>query len=165
MARRHGSKGEVLLDDTDPFVAPGTFVRVASINKWSLDMAREKAKVTAFGDLNHQYVQGLPDIKGSLGGWWDEAELRLFDVAFGETPVALKLVPSTITPTYFFSGPAFLDTSIEVNSDGGVAISSEFVAAGTWTRDPAGAGVMGASRGVPGEREARGGYGQSPAGR
>lgn len=133
MARRHGSKGQVMMDDA---VVPGTPTAVASLNKWSLDMAREKAKVTAFGDLNHQYVQGLPDIKGSLGGWWDETELRIFDVSTGEDPVVLKLVPSTITPTHFFTGPAFLDASIEVNSDGGVAVSSEFVASGDWTREP-----------------------------
>lgn len=134
MARRHGSKGQVLMDDA---AVPGTPSLLASINKWALDMAREKAKVTAFGDLNHQYVQGLPDIKGSLGGWWDETELRIFDVSTGETPAILKLVPSTITPTHFFTGPAYLDASIEVNSDGGVAISSEFVASGDWTREPA----------------------------
>jgi hypothetical protein len=116
---------------------PGTPTVLASINKWNLDMAREKAKVTAFGDINHQYVQGLPDIKGALGGWWDETELRIFDVAIGEDPATLKLVPSTITPTFFFTGPAYLDASIEVNSDGGVGISSEFVAAGDWTREPA----------------------------
>jgi hypothetical protein len=139
MARRHGSKGEVMMDDA---VVPGTPTIVASLNKWSLDQAREKAKVTAFGDLNHQYVQGLPDIKGSLGGWWDETELRIFDVAGGEAPATLKLVPSTITPTYFFTGPAFLDASIEVNSDGGVAISSEFVASGDWTREPASLAMM-----------------------
>lgn len=140
MARRHGSKGQVLLDDGGG--TPGTPTVVAAINKWSLDMAREKAKVTAFADLNHQYVQGLPDIKGSIGGWWDETELRIFDVAGGEEPATLKLVPSTITPTYFFTGPAYLDASIEVNSDGGVAISSEFVGSGDWTREPAPVGLL-----------------------
>jgi hypothetical protein len=145
MARRHGSKGEVLLDDSGA-TPPGTPTVLAAINKWSLDMAREKAKVTAFGDLNHQYVQGLPDVKGALGGWWDETELRIFDVALGDTPALLKLVPSTITPTHFFSGPAYLDASIEVNSDGGVAISSEFVGSGDWSREPASVAVLGATR-------------------
>ena len=132
MARRHGSKGSVEMDDTGGALA----TVVASLNKWSLDMARDKAKVTAFGDLNHQYVQGLPDVKGSLGGWWDETELRVFDVAAGETAAMLKLLPSTITPTFFFTGLAYLDASIEVGADGGVGISSEFVAAGDWTREP-----------------------------
>jgi len=136
MARRHGSKGQVLMDDAVA-VPPGTPTLVASLNKWSLDMAREKAKVTAFGDLNHQYVQGLPDVKGALAGWWDDAEFRLFDVAQGETPVLLKLVPSSLMVTEFFTGPAYLDASIEVSADGGVSISSEFVAAGDWTRESA----------------------------
>lgn len=137
MARRHGSKGQVLMDETG--VAPGTPTLVASLNKWSLDMAREKAKVTAFGDTNHQYVQGLPDVKGSLGGWWDDEELRLFDVAQGEVAVILKLIPSSLAATAFFTGPAYLDASIEVGADGGVSISSEFVAAGDWTQPTGGA--------------------------
>jgi len=150
MARRHGSKGQVMMDDA---AVPGTPTNVASLNKWSLDQAREKAKVTAFGDLNHQYVQGLPDIKGALGGWWDETELRIFDVAVGEDSVILKLIPSTITPTYFFTGPAYLDASIEVNSDGGVAISSEFVGSGDWSREPAGGALLAA--GTAREAESR----------
>jgi len=112
-----------------------TYVRVASLNAWTLDRARDKADVTAFGDVNKQYVVGLPDVKGTWSGWWDEATSpdEIWAIAGLDTPVGLKLVPSTVTPTFFFSGLAYVDASIEVKSDGAIAISGDWVAAGPWT--------------------------------
>jgi hypothetical protein len=53
MARRHGSYGEILMDDDPPAEpAPPVPVLVASMNKWSLDLKRDRADVTAFGDTN-----------------------------------------------------------------------------------------------------------------
>lgn len=134
MARQHGSNGEVSIDP-----AGGTaYVVVASLNSWTLDMARDRVDVTAFGDVNKQYVQGLPDIKGTFGGFWDPATTptAVFDVAMGSVPVGMKLVPSTLTPTNFFSGLAYLDASINVSANGAVAISGSYVAAGAWTLAP-----------------------------
>ena len=47
--RYHGKKGEVKINAA----------RAASINKWTLNAATDKADVTAFGDTNKQYVVGL----------------------------------------------------------------------------------------------------------
>ena len=57
-------------------------------------------------------------------------------VALGDVPVLLKLLPSTITPTHFFTGLAYLDAGIECAADGAVTISGSFVAAGPWTLEP-----------------------------
>jgi hypothetical protein len=134
MARRHGSTGQVGIDPT----GATTYVTVASLNSWTLDQTRSKVDVTAFGDTNLQYVVGLPDTKGTFGGWWDETTTptQIFDVAGAATPVGLKLVPSTIAPTYFVSGLAYLDASIDVKADGAVSISGEWVAAGPFTWAP-----------------------------
>jgi hypothetical protein len=111
-----------------------TTVAVADLNAWSLDQARDSVDVTAFGDVNKQYVLGLPDVKGTYGGWWNSASSpALFEVAGGVVPVMLNLVPAIDEPAFFFEGLAYLDASIEVASDGGVAISGNFVAAGPWT--------------------------------
>lgn len=134
MARQHGSLGQVLIDPTG-----GTaYVAVASLNKWTLDMARDRVDVTAFGDTNKQYVQGLADIKGTFGGFWDPTTTpdAVFDVAMGTTAVGMKLVPSTLTATAFFSGLAFLDAAIDVSADGAVSISGSYVAAGPWALAP-----------------------------
>lgn len=114
-----------------------TFAPVAALNEWSLDLKRDRDDATCFGDLNKVYVQGLPDIAGDLAGVWDEAESRaLFDVALGDVPVMLKLVPSTLAATYFFSGLAYLDASIEVKADGVITVGGSFAGAGPWTFEP-----------------------------
>jgi hypothetical protein len=120
--------------------AGGTaYTPVAALNQWKLDLKRDRADATCFGDTNKVYVIGLPDMSGDLAGIWDETESpALFTVALGEDPVMLKLVPSTVAPTHFFSGLAYLDTSIEVKADGVITIKGTFAAAGPWTMDPAG---------------------------
>ena len=133
MARRHGSKGEVLMDPTGG-AAP---VIVAALNSWTLDLKRDRADATCFGDTNKQYVQGLPDIKGDITGIWDEAVSQvLFDQALGEVAAMLKLIPSSVAPTYFFTGLAYIDAAIEVKHDGAITIKGSFAGAGPWTMAP-----------------------------
>ena len=114
-----------------------TYAQVGSINAWTLDQTRDTVDVTAFGDTNKQYVVGLPDTKGTFGGFWDDLTTpdEIFNVAGGATPVGLKLVPSDITPTVFWSGLAYLDASINVSATGAVTISGNWVGAGPWTLD------------------------------
>src|SRR5262245_15306641 len=134
--RRHGYKGEVSMDASGG--DPPTYVQVASMNGWTLDLTRDRVDVTAFQDTNKIYVQGLMDVSGTLSGWWEGIASRpLFDAAMGDTAVALNLVPSTLDPTAFFSGLAYLDASIEVTADGAISISGSFGAAGPWKLDPA----------------------------
>jgi hypothetical protein len=119
--------------------AGGTaYVAVGAINAWTLDQTRDTVDVTAFGDANKQYVVGLPDVKGTFGGWWDDTSTptAVFDVAGGATPVGLKLVPTSLTATIFFSGLAYLDASIDVSATGAIGISGNWVAAGPWTLAP-----------------------------
>lgn len=135
--RRHGMHGEIFMDPAGAEPITGTLL--ASMNGWTLDMARDKVDVTAFGDPNKVYVQGFMDIKGTLKGWWEALASRpLFDVAMGDTPCGLKLVPSSLDSTAFYSGLAYLDASIEVAADGAVSISGNFAAAGPWAIAPAG---------------------------
>lgn len=134
MARRHGSKGSIEIDPA----GGATTAPVGSLNSWSLDMERDKEDVTCFQDTNKQYVLGLADIQGEIEGVWDEVDSPAFlRIALGDVPVMLKLIPSTITPTHFFTGLAYLDAGIECPADGAVTISGSFVAAGSWTLEPA----------------------------
>jgi hypothetical protein len=132
--RRHGSHGSVEMDAT----GGATPAVVASLNTWSLDLKRDRADATCFGDTTKVSVQGLPAIEGKLEGIWDETlSPVLFGVALGEVAAFLKLVPSDLAPTYFFSGLAYLDTSIEVAHDGAIKVAGTFAGAGPWTMDPA----------------------------
>ena len=133
MARYHGGKGVVYLSTT----GTGAATTAVSLSQWSLDRATDKVDVTAFGDTNKQYVQGLPDIKGSLSGWFDNADDALFDGADSSDGVKLYLYPSSLAPTIYHYGPAWLDASIEVDVKGAVSVKGSFVAAGSWGRKPA----------------------------
>ena len=130
MARYAGSKGAVYASTT--LAGPVAFI--PSLTKWTLDMATDKIDVTAFQDANKVYVQGMKDIKGTIAGWWDSASDALFDAAESASGVNMVLYPSTLAPGQYFAGPAWLDASMEVDSKGAVAVSGEFVAAGSWGR-------------------------------
>lgn len=130
--RRHGSKGSVECDPT----GGATAVAVASLNKWTLSMKRDRTDITCFLDPNKIYAMGLMDVSGSLAGMWDKADRTLFKVASGSVAALLKLTPSTLDPTYLFSGLAYMDASIDVAVDGAVTIAGEFAAAGPWTIAP-----------------------------
>jgi hypothetical protein len=129
--RIHGSRGQVQMDP-DGGVA---LVAVASLNKWDLDISKDHVKVTCFEDLNHIYVDGLPDIKGSYGGFFDPADgLVIFDVILGTVKPALRLLPDRIdNPGIYFGGRATMDGKITVDANGGVSVGGAFVAAGNWT--------------------------------
>ncbi len=131
--RVHGMRGQVKMDKT----GGATAVTVASISTWSCSFATDKVDVTCFGDPNKIYVQGLPDVSGSVGGFWDKTDRSLFEAARGTTACMLELIPNTLDPTYLFTGLAWLDASIEVAVDGAVTISGDWSAAGPWDMQPA----------------------------
>jgi hypothetical protein len=128
MHRIAGAHGQVLADPT----GGATPVAVANLNKWDLNLTTDKIDVTAFGDTNKTYVQGLPDIKGTVAGFWAVEDTTIFDIALGTVACALKLLPSSLETTTFFAGKAWLDASISVDSKGAVTIGGNFVAAGPW---------------------------------
>jgi hypothetical protein len=129
MARHHGSHGEVQADPT----GGSTLVTVASLNSWTLSQARDKVDVTAFQDTNKVYVQGLADVKGTLGGWFDDSDPTIFNIALGNIAASLSLVPSSLIPTFLWKGLGWLDASIDVKANGAISVTSSFVAAGPWT--------------------------------
>lgn len=132
MARYHGGKSVVYLSTT----SGGTAVAAVALSQWSLDKSTDKVDVTAFQDPNKQSVQGLPDVKGSLAGFFDDTNDALFDGAESADGVKLYLYPSSLVPTNYHYGPAWLDASIDVDVNGAVAIKGSFVANGAWGRKP-----------------------------
>jgi hypothetical protein len=134
MARQHGYKGEVAIDPT----GTTTYVAVGSLNNWTLDTTRDRVDVTCFGDPQKQYVQGLSDLKGTFAGIWDPLTTpdEIFRIAMGDVAVGLRLTPSTLSATNFFSGMAYLDASIAVAVNGAITVSGSFASAGPWTMAP-----------------------------
>jgi hypothetical protein len=130
MARYAGKKGAVYNSTT----LAGATAAAVGLSQWTLNMATDKVNVTAFGDGNKVYVQGLKDVQGTLRGFWNDDNDALFDASESTDGVMLLLYPSTDAATKYFRGPAWLDMSIEVDVSGAVAINGSYVAAGTWER-------------------------------
>ncbi len=128
MARYHGKKGVIYMSTS----GSGAATTTVAMNKWSLNMPTDKVDVTAFGDTNKVYVQGLPDTTGQVSGWWDDTSDALYDGSRSSDGVKLYLYPSSDAPTKYFYGPAWVDFSIDVANDQGVPISGSFVANGAW---------------------------------
>jgi hypothetical protein len=141
--RLHGKNGAIKMDPTG--VGGVTAVLVASLNKWDLDLATDKVRVTAFQDPNHVYVAGLPDIKGTYGGLYDPADgLVIFDVIGGSIAPYLEMIPDLGDALHMFAGKGLMDGKITVDANGAITISGSFVANGPWTL-PSSTGAFGAS--------------------
>lgn len=114
-----------------------TAVALVSIKSFTLSMTVEKIPVTCFQDVNRVYVPGLPDVSGSLSGFWNSDDMSLIEASQLTTPGTLELIPhsndpSTATP-HKFSGLAYMDAELDTDVEGAPALSGTFMAAGPWT--------------------------------
>src|SRR4026208_2574156 len=118
MAVYPGRKGVIYLSTT----GTGNATNVIKLNAWTLNKATDKIEVTAFGDANKTYVQGLPDIQGTFSGFWDDTASTPVAAAAPADGCKLYLYPSADAPSKFHSGPAWLDVSIDTSVSGAVSI-------------------------------------------
>ncbi len=128
MAQYHGKSGVVYISTT----GGGTAVAAVKLSAWSLNSATDRVEVTAFGDSNKTYVQGLPDLTGELSGFWDDTSDQLYDASRSSDGVKLYLYPSSNAATKYWYGPAWVDFNIDVPVDGAVTIGGSFAANGSW---------------------------------
>jgi hypothetical protein len=129
MAVLAGRKGVVYISIT----ASGGASNVIKLNGWTINKTTDKIEVTSFGDANKTYVQGLPDIQGTLSGFWDSTETKPFAGAASTDGIKMYLYPSADVPGSYHYGPAWLDMSMETPVAGAVSISGNFVANGSWS--------------------------------
>lgn len=111
----------------------GVATNVIHISNWTINRTTDKIEVTSFGDLNKTYVQGLPDVKGTFKGFWDDTESKPFTGAASTTGVNMYLYPSADAPSKFWSGPAWMDLSMDTTVSGAVTINGSFAANGSWS--------------------------------
>ena len=113
--------------------ATGVATTCIKLNAWTLDRATDTFEVTSFGDSNKTYVQGLPDLKGTISGSWDDTETKPFAGAISSTGVKLYLYPDiTNSPTKYAYGTAWLNASINTPVAGAVTLSGNYVAQSSW---------------------------------
>jgi hypothetical protein len=129
MSRYHGRSGRVMLSTSASAAAVAT-----TMSGWTLNRTTDRVEVTSFGDANKTYVQGLPDVQGTLNGFFDNADDRLFDAAESADGAKLYLYFSTDALTIYWYGPAWVDASIEVPISGAVSMNGTYAANGSWGR-------------------------------
>lgn len=126
MARKHGNKGRFYMGIASDTAAAQP---VAFINKWTLDFLTDKAEVTAMGDTNKIYVAGLPDSKGTISGWWDDATPQLYTAAQDGLPRRMYLYPSNDDNGKYWFGTILPDQSLSGGVSEAIGISGSFAAA------------------------------------
>ena len=129
MARYHGRAGLIYMSASGSAAAT-TF---ANMNAWTLNAQTDKVEVTAFGDANKTWTQGLADVQGSFSGFYDDAaSAALFTAAASTDGVKLYLYPNSTAITKYAYGPAWVDASIATGVSGAVTVSATFAANGAW---------------------------------
>jgi hypothetical protein len=113
--------------------AATTPVALLSINTWKASFKQDYEDVTCFQDTNKVYVPGLVDVSGSLGGFWNSADVAIFEATKAPTPGMLELQPNSTEALFKWSGLAYLDADIDCTVKGAPKVTSTFKAAGPWT--------------------------------
>lgn len=130
MAVYHGKSGVVYASTT----GSGTATQVIKLTSWTYDRSVDTVETTSFGDSNKTYVQGLPDASGTIEGFYDDTESKLFSGAESSDGVKLYLYPASTAPTKYFYGPAWLSYSVSTGMSEAVRVSASFSANGAWGR-------------------------------
>ena len=124
MAERHGKNSRILLD--------GVVVKMASFD---IDMSQDTVEVTAFGDTNKRYVSGMKNFSATIGGFWDDATDKFFDIVDAGNPVNCYIYPDAVAmPTQYWWGSAYVSGGISSSVTGAVALEGTIVAAGNFIR-------------------------------
>ena len=128
MAVYHGKSGAVYISTT----GTGTASSVTFQTAWTLDLSTDLVETTAFGDSNKTYVQGLRNIQGTLSGFWNDAESKLFTGSTSADGVKIYLYPSANAPSKYAYGPAWLSVTMETGVADAVQVNTSFSANGAW---------------------------------
>jgi len=135
---KSGRNGEVKWDPAGGAGAAAT--TLLSIKAFSISMKTDKINVTCFQDQNKVYVPGMPDISGTLTGFWNSDDMALVHAARATAPGYLILIPDitdvdagTPAAPFAWEGLAYLDAEIDTDVEGAPELSGQILAAGPWT--------------------------------
>ncbi len=125
MAREHGRKGALYV----AVASGGTAQNIVFLNKWTADFTTDQTDVTSFDDDNKVYLAGLPDSKGTFGGYFDDASPQLYTAAQDGVPRKFYLYPSRLATGVYFFGTGNFDFHVEGGVAEAVTISGNWSAA------------------------------------
>lgn len=125
MARIHGRNGRLYVG----LASGGTAEPVTFLNKWSISFTTDDVDVSALGDANRVYVSGLPDVSGSISGWYDDATVQTYTAATDGVARKFYLYPDNSSTTKYWFGTAVFDFQVTGGVAEAVAVSGDFKAA------------------------------------
>lgn len=128
MAVYHGKAGLVYVSTT----GSGTASSVIHLSAWTLDLSTDLVETTSFGDTNKTYVQGLRNIQGTLAGFYDDTESKLFTGSTSSDGIKMYLYPASTALTKYAYGPAWLSMGVDTGVADAVKITADFSANGAW---------------------------------
>lgn len=129
MAKYHGKKAKIYFSTS----GSGAAVNVANLNAWAINGTTDKVETTSFGDTNKTYVQGLEDVTGTIGGFFDDAtSAALYTGKSSSDGIKVYIYPSADAPGRYFYGPAWLDLSFQGSTTTAVTLSGNLAANGSW---------------------------------
>jgi len=127
--RIHGRNGLVYLSVRNGDAAsPLTY-----LNSWAVSWTAETSDVTTLADTQHVHVDELPDVAGTFTGFLDDATSQTYIAAVDGLPRSMFLYPDSTNMSRYFSGPVLADLAVTGNASSAVAITVNWVAAGTVT--------------------------------
>lgn len=130
MSLPYHAKDAMVLIASDGSSAASELLRA---KEWTLDLSRDPVEVTAFGSLNKEYVQGLPDVSGTINGFVEEDEPKWFLAAASSEPVRMYLYWSRQMTSKYCKGLAWVNVSLNNANTGANEISMKFIAGGPWS--------------------------------
>jgi hypothetical protein len=130
LSRYHGRFSRVYLSTSDSTTA----TPLLSISGWSFDNTKDRADTTSFEDSVKTSALGFGSGQITFQGFWDNADLTLYEAA--ESPAGAKFYgyPSVNAPSLYIAARVWVDYSfpdISVNAAvpvrGNLAVRSEFL--------------------------------------
>ncbi len=132
---RSGRNSAIYVDSS--LAANGSASPVSSKNKWGIDQSTDFLDVTAFGDDTQVQVPGLPKGSGTWSGFWDSADLNMYNLIETAIPRKFYVYPdrSNNVGTYFYC-TAYFTLSHEAGVNDAVTMTGGWTAATSvkWVR-------------------------------
>ncbi len=105
--RFHARKGALWASATNGVAA----TPLSNVSSFSMDSKADRVDVTAMGDVNKNYVQGLADSQGSFAGFRESGAKQLLAAAQDGLARNWYFYEDTTDMTKYFFGTAFFDFS------------------------------------------------------
>ncbi len=126
MARLSGKNGALYMGVA---FSTSTATPIAFIKTWDISSSTDRYDVTAMGDSNKTYVDGLPDASGKFSGFYDDATPQTYTASLDGKARSFYLYPSTNNTGSYFFGTGFFDFSASFDVAGAATVSGSWNAA------------------------------------